>query len=369
MRQGDARFFQSRELRSLARLIVLGLLLVALIPFARNPDTWKFFARDDEEPTMVAGDLEKKDKADRAAPTKKEPEAPAEPGPTDLDPQERSAAIEEFQAVSDRTLELQPEEMGIYWRMFNWTEHQSFAELERRAKKALTERQREGVTLNDFMQQPDVWRGEIVRLDLHVRRVLSYPAPKNSVGVKRVYELWGWTDESKAWPYCIVTADLPAEMPVGANVGEDVKVAGYFLKVLSYHEAGAAPNAKALPAPLLVGRLDWKPSAARTAKKTDWTWLWWIGGLGIIYLGLRLMLPIIFRGRKAASEKGKVGWLKDDDDRGKLAGWLSDAQAGRLAEGPPASAPNASMNGHAAGHAASIKGNGKHTSEGSSHGD
>ena len=107
------------------------------------------------------------------------PAAPANDetlGLTDLDEEERAAALEEFQAVSDRTLESGREEMPIYWRMLSWVKNQSYAEMASRSNKK--------VTLNDFMLSPEVWRGELTTIELNIRQVIARPAPENSIGVK-----------------------------------------------------------------------------------------------------------------------------------------------------------------------------------------
>ncbi len=58
-------------------------------------------------------------------------------GPTDEDEEEAEAADEEFQALSDGTLTLGPEEMVPYNRLVSWVNSQSFARLWARAKKNL----------------------------------------------------------------------------------------------------------------------------------------------------------------------------------------------------------------------------------------
>jgi hypothetical protein len=362
-------------MRSMARLIVLGMLLMALIPLARDEKTWRFFGPlEKTSQTLVRDTLKKRDKVAAAelpaaespadvspvsepqtteppAPEPLAPEQPAEPssdpklalasddepGPTDLDPLEREAALEEFQAVSDRTLGIRPEEMGVYWRMFAWTKSQTFAEMSRRAKS----RGRQP-TFSDFVMSPDVQRGVLVSLKLNVRRVLEVDAPANAYGIEKVYELWGWTEDSQAWLYCMLTAELPPDMPIGMRVEETVRVTGYFFKLQGYLEIGAGPRDKPLAAPLLIGRVDWKGTSAgnkQTARR-DWSWLWWIGGVAMVYLGLRLTLPRLFRGKGATSDAvaapkyAGVGWLKHDEDRGELANWLSDAQSGKLTERP-----------------------------------
>ena len=125
-------------------------------------------------------------------------------GPTDEDSEQWADAADEFQAVADGTVGLQPEDMLAYWRLFYWSEHQSFAAVQQRAGRP--------VRFSDLMQSPDKYRGRIVCLDLNVRRVLAYDVEESPVGVQRVCEVWGWSDDSKAWLSAVVTAHLPEGM-------------------------------------------------------------------------------------------------------------------------------------------------------------
>lgn len=247
-------------------------------------------------------------------------------GPTDLDPEELLAAQEHYQVLSDRTLELQPEEMPIYWRQFFWTQNQTFEQMEKRANRK--------VVLNQFMQRPSEQRGKLVRLDMYVKRVLEYDAPVNSAGIEKIYEIWGRTNESGAWLYCVVTAELPPQMPIGPSVNEKATVVGYFLKLQGYHAAGAGPKDKALAAPLLVGRVQWKPST-KPEIKTDaefFGWWWWLIIAAAALIGLRLVLPLFFT-RRSEPIVSPVRREFDRPDEAKVGDWLAQAKAGDV---PPA---------------------------------
>jgi hypothetical protein len=202
---------------------------------------------------------------------------------TDLEPEQREAALEEFQAVTDKTTEIQPEEMAAYWRLLTWVAQQPFGELSKRSKSEFV--------LNDLMQEPEIHRGELLRLDLNVRRVLAYQVPDNRLGVKQVYEVWGWTSESQAWPYVGVALELPPGFPIGPDVSERAIFCGYFFKLQGYLEAGADPRARPLAAPLLLGRLE-----ARTQPPTPV-----VGQEGPWLIGLAILAGLMFLTR--------IGWL------------------------------------------------------------
>src|SRR5262249_50924891 len=120
---------------------------------------------------------------------------------------------------------------------------------------------------------------------LNIRRILRYDAPPNPLGLKHVYEIWGWTDESQAWPYVVVAPEIPHGMPIGSKVYEQGTVAGYFFKLQGYYAAGAGPNDKPLSAPLILGRVDWQPTAKATATELPSYWLWTFIGGSVLIIG------------------------------------------------------------------------------------
>jgi hypothetical protein len=187
------------------------------------------------------------------------------PDLTDQDPEQRQAAIEEFEAVTDKTTEIQREEMAAYWRLLTWVTQQPFTDLNKRSKT--------NFVVNDLMQEPSVHRGELLRLELNVRRVLAYEVPDNRLGVKQVYEVWGWTSESQAWPYVAIVLDIPTGFPVGPDVSERAVFCGYFFKLQGYLEAGADPRARPLAAPLLLGRMEARPRKPAPVVGSEGPWL------------------------------------------------------------------------------------------------
>lgn len=186
-------------------------------------------------------------------------------GRWDEDSEQRDAAMEEFQAVYDKTREIQPEEMPAYWRVMSWVVEQPFDSLCRRS--------RADFVINDLLGNPDANRGQLLRLDLNVCRVLSYKVPANRLGLTQLYEVWGWTGESQAWLYVGITPELPAGFPIGSDVSERAALCGYFFKLQGYLEAGAAPRATPLAAPLIIGRLDWRPRQKPGVAASDSPWL------------------------------------------------------------------------------------------------
>jgi hypothetical protein len=257
--------------------MVAFLIVLALIySWARKPQTWHWLANDadmasaSEESSALASTPDHDAGANAAGQPGRAAAAKPEvivPGPTDQAESEAAAARSLFGAVSDRA-PLAKIEMPAYWRCLKWARAQSFADLERRAAKR--------IVYTQLWEQPDKYRGKLIRLRLHIRRILDWEAPENSAGVHRVYEAWGWTDESKSFPYVVVFSDIPDGMQLGDNLQEEGLFVGYFLKTIAY----TAYN-KNRSSPLLVGRMKWlgsTPPAPPVVSSSDW---FWIGGIGV----------------------------------------------------------------------------------------
>ncbi len=313
-------------------MVVMLLVLALLMLRAREPSTWRWLAQDD---TAGKGEAEaipvhgenKPAGEDVAAATPVVDAKVATPpsGPTDEDDEERAAALEEFQAVSDGELAIQPEDMFAYRRVWRWVLNQSLEQMQKRSKPA--------PPLNDLMQEPAVHRGELVRLKLNIRRVLKYDKQDERIGVKTVYELWGWNDNTHGWLYVLVTPELPPGMQVGEDQAVAVTLYGYFFNVLGYQAAGAKPQDRPLKAPLFIGRLatrDVPVQKPRSDFDSQFIWIA-LGVLFLGYLGLRFWLrrprgPIV---APISPSKGREAkdWLEEAEDRGSAGDRSKDPRA------------------------------------------
>ena len=298
--------FRGTELPRLLTLVVMLGVLVLLIDLARDPKTWVWLVPDAADGQQTDDDSPSK------RPTGEDVAAP-EPdvaGPSDEDPLEQDAAREEFQAVTDKT-GLSKEEMPAYWRLMSWEEHQSTS--------ALIERAAKDVSFNDFFRQPDRWRGKLVQLRLHLRRtVKADELADNPLGLKSVYEVWGWNSDSQPYSYWLVVPRLPPGMPSGTSIYEEATFVGYFLKLLRYEDH----EGKMLATPLLVGRLIWHPAPEnRLAASDEWTWPWYLlGGLAVIFV-VRWTLAVVGRYGRTASPS-----LAPRADPREVDAWLDEAE-------------------------------------------
>lgn len=265
----------------LVSMLMAMLVLWMLYSRLKDPTTWRAFA-DDKEPVATQ----------TADETPSEPERIV-PGPNDLDEDEVASIQEQFELVTDKT-ELKPREMEAYWRLMDWSHTQPFAELEKRSIQ--------DIAFTQLFEQPEKYRGKPIRLRMHVRRVLESDAPKDQPSVDKVYEAWGWTDESRSFPYVIVFTDLPPGLPIGTDVRAEIVFVGYFLKVMSYK---AFDNTRG--APLLVGRANLiSTPAPPPPSKTD-PWIIPIVLFGsILFIGASVWLS------RSARKKSKMRMLPDD---------------------------------------------------------
>lgn len=192
------------------------------------------------------------------------------PGPTELNDEEVDRSLEALNLVTDRS-PLKPREMHAYWQFMQWSQASSSTELEMRALH--------DVPFTQLWDQPEKYRGKPISMRLHVRRVLKYEAPSNPLELRDVYEAWGWTDESRSFPYVVVFAQCPKGLPIGTDIRGEVNFVGYFLKVMSYT---AFDNARG--APLLVGRVQLAaPRVMPQKPRPDTTVVMWIlGGAAVV---------------------------------------------------------------------------------------
>jgi hypothetical protein len=330
-------------------LSMIGMLAVLwmMIERASDPATWIWLANDPlaadhQGEAPLAADHQAEAKVAAHAKTdvssKDTPPLPAEkkpawtetivPGPNDTDPAEVAAAAEEFQALTQRQA-IAAEEMPAYWRLMRWSRSASFDELARRA--------RHDVFFTHLWEQPDKYFGKLIELRLHLKRVLPHDAPENSAGVKTVYEAWGWTEDSKSFPYVLVFSELPPNMPIGAEIHEEATFVGYFFKQLPY-QAYDVHRA----APVLIGRMRWREDPVRAIlqhRGNDYFW----PALGI---GSLVLLAIIGSwvwtstlGAKRVAGRGAKRSAIRHEPRGSYQDWLEEQrsddidQQSRAAEG------------------------------------
>ena len=303
-------------------MLLLLVILAIYIPRARDPRTWSWLATDDAstdfqpqtsphstlaslQPTASAAQTEGVQSSNVTS--AKSVEAAV---PLDMDPEEIEAFQEQTEALTDKALYLEGIEMPSYWRLVRWSLDNTLPGLEKRASRA--------IVFNHFVQRPSKLRGKLVRLTLNVRRVLPCAVEKGQpADIPQLYEVWGFSEESQAWMYVVITPDLPAGLPVGPRVHQQVTFCGYFLKLQGYHEAGAGPKDRPLYAPLLIGRLG-LAQPLPPPPVTD-HWAWWLMATGVLLTAAIAMVWFIFRTRPrrpipATGGQHPLPWQEEESD-------------------------------------------------------
>ena len=229
-------------------------------------------------------------------------------GPNETDPDELAKLRSNLKAVQDRQ-PLQPHEMSAYWRLLGWSRTRPLAELEKGALR--------DVPYAHLWEEPDLYRGQLVRLRLHVRRVTVFDAQENSLGVKKVYEVIGWNDNSLSFPFIVVIPDKPAGLPIGTDVEGEIVFVGYFLKWMSYRAFDGKKNA-----PLLIGRARPAVRGGGAAKSSGWesAFLMLVGGVVVLSLLGWFSLSALRRPRSAFSAANAVAPERLPDH------WMSDSR-------------------------------------------
>jgi hypothetical protein len=368
----DRRLFRGAERSRLATLLLLLVMLCVLIPTVRSRTDWfRFFIAQPDEDGAPAGDAGSGDKPVAAAktaaaktstaktdaakaPAAKSVAAPlgkttpsdktaetapaaksADPSPAksadrpapkslaDVPPAaplqdeelEQARLKELLSVVLDGTLKNNQREMPAYYYLLKKAGSQPPETLRKQAREP---------KFNDFHQFAPEHRGELVRLNLNVRRIDRYSVTEENVaGVKEVYELWGWTEEAKAWLYVAIVPELPAGLKVGP-VEERVTLVGYFFKLQAYHAGDAKPGARPMLAPAIIGRVIWRPHPP-PAKEPWWMWAVLVGVVVVVVGFLAFRIFGWRRGYRRAAGPAT-------DGRVQLGDWLPPALPD---EGPP----------------------------------
>ncbi len=160
--------FASNPTSALMRLGTLLIVLGLIYSWASKPQSWRWLEDNSAAPEAA----ESKMALAEMGPSSGGPSTEGTPvagkpaadekvlaAPSDVDPAEREQAQHLFEAVSDKTV-LAPEEMPAYWRLMKWTRAQTFAAMDHRAAR--------DVPRLGLLEQPDRYRGHLLRLRLHI---------------------------------------------------------------------------------------------------------------------------------------------------------------------------------------------------------
>jgi hypothetical protein len=124
---------------------------------------------------------------------------------------------------------------------------------------------RRDLTLAHLLEEPAKYRGQLVHVEGQLRRLRKFDAPKTAAkeGVAALYEGWIFEEGAFANPYCVITSEVPLDLPLAEKMERRVAFDGYFFKKYAY-KAGDGWRV----APLLIGRnLTLLPTAATQSER------------------------------------------------------------------------------------------------------
>jgi hypothetical protein len=331
-RHPSARPFGARGTPRLWTSLIM-LAIVGLVYFqARNPNNWRWLTADD------AADPQAAHATKNPSPRWKETLISAQ---NDQDSEELAAGRMQLDAVIDKR-PLEKLDMPAYWRLLKWARSQSFEELEGRAKR--------DVVYAQLFQRPEKYRGQLIRLRLHVRRIVKGDdVPANTADAEDIFELWGSTDESKSQPYGVICPEMPDWFRTGGDVEEECVFVGYFFKLMA-HDALNTQRAS----PVLIGRLrpiSIPTSTKRTPARTSTLDILVVTSvLGILAFGIWRLITIRRRAQRAvgaSSQREDVieSWLCEPSTGGEFAVPASVAVTNPMAESTASSAMNSQESG------------------------
>jgi hypothetical protein len=136
------------------------------------------------------------------------------------------------------------------------------------------------VAYAQLVEQPDVYRGQPVRIRGRVLRETTKRAPTNSLGIDSYHQLTLAPRGGGDWPIIVYCLELPAGFPRGDNLAVDLEAVGLFFKNWSYAYDGGLGLA-----PVLVNRtVNWQaPKSTLPVSPTvdSKSALWAVGSAGV----------------------------------------------------------------------------------------
>jgi hypothetical protein len=152
-----------------------------------------------------------------------------------------------------------------------------------------------------LMQEPRKYRGEVVHVEGHVRRVRRFDPPMmaEQAGVRDLYEGWLFDKAYGASPICIVFTELPEGLSIAEKMDQPVTFDGYFFKRYRYQAADG--KAEGREAPLLIGNapvLVAAPVAATPPADSGWSTSLLVGFMVLVLGSAGLVLWLIWWFRK-----------------------------------------------------------------------
>lgn len=148
--------------------------------------------------------------------------------PSKLEPGQAVAGTNgkfDLSAIRDNTY-FRPEENSAWFAIFEWLRTAKPTEL---VADSLGE-----ISYAQFIDQPEVYRGQIVTVRGTVEREESLAAPANDIGIEEYHRLILRPAGGGVWPIVVYSLELPPKFPRGDGSHAEISVQGIFFKNWSY---------------------------------------------------------------------------------------------------------------------------------------
>jgi hypothetical protein len=147
---------------------------------------------------------------------------------------------------------------------------------------------RQDLTLGLLLDHPGRHRGVIVQARGRLRRLIQYPAPENDAGIAVLYEGWMYTSDGGQFPYTLIFATPPADIPTGAAIHVPVEVVGYFLGWWRFTTAEGKPSSAPYIMVSSIRRLD----ATLPASKLELPIVWVAIAAGVVVVAVFVIMGV-----------------------------------------------------------------------------
>ena len=172
----------------------------------------------------------------------------------------------------------------------------------------------ERVRYEDFIDQPQIVRGAVVRVRGHLYRLIRTEMDAKASGLSHVYE--GQIRGAQGRMYSIVLVEAPTrDLKPGIVSRKDhivVEVVGAFLQNVAYADRSGGHSAS----PLIIAKAMRRVQVPGAEGARLPLWVGWLGGGAVLIVGIWVVL------RRGTRTAGRVSGLDDVD----VAGSLSDLE-------------------------------------------
>jgi hypothetical protein len=161
--------------------------------------------------------------------------------------------------------------------------------------------------IRDAFNQSEKCQGQVVSFSGHIRQAISFPVGENDFGIKTLYQVTLFDEESKGYPVIIICTEVPDGLPLNfpeTQVYDGVSVTGYYFKLFAYE---GKEDLQAVPL-VLAKTVSWSPPEPTSREFPDW-------GYGfVIAVGVVVLFMIVRSNRSTNRLKSVREKMSSSED-------------------------------------------------------